>query len=182
GMKNVLTSLKPTSMDDIVAINALYRPGPMEHNTNYINRKHGKERITYIHDDLETILKQTYGVLVYQEQIMQIVHELAGLSLGEADILRRAISKKNRQLIEEQKTTFINGCLASGYEKNIAEKLFSRIVQLVDYGFNKSHSVAYSKISYHLSYLKIYYPTYFYAHLFSSIANYAYKLHKSLKE
>src|SRR5699024_5830734 len=108
-MKNVLTSLKLTSMDDIVEINALYRPGTMEHIPIYIKRKHGKERITYIHDDLEAILKQTYGVLVYQEQIMQIVHEFAGLSLGEADILRRAISKKNRQLIEEQKTTFING-------------------------------------------------------------------------
>lgn len=182
GMKNVLTSLKPTSMDDIVAINALYRPGPMEHIPTYINRKHGKERITYIHDDLEAILKQTYGVLVYQEQIMQIVHEFAGLSLGEADILRRAISKKNRQLIEEQKTSFINGCLARGYEKNIAEKLFSWIVQFADYGFNKSHSVAYSKISYQLSYLKTYYPTYFYAHLFSSISNEADKLHQYIKE
>src|SRR5699024_3789762 len=155
--------------------------GPMEHIPTYINRKHGKRRITYIHDDLEAILKQTYGVLVYQEHIMQIGHEFAGLSLGEADILRRSIRKKNRQLLEKQKTTFINSCLARGYEKNIAEMLFSWIVQFADYGVNKSHSVAYSKISYQLSYLKTYYPTYFYAHLFSSIANEAYKLHQYIK-
>lgn len=182
GMKNVLTSLNPTSMDDIVAINALYRPGPMEHISTYINRKHGLEHVTYIHPDLESILKPTYGVLVYQEQIMQIVHEFAGLSLGAADILRRAISKKSRHLIEEQKIAFINGCLERGYGSNVAEKLFSWIVQFADYGFNKSHSVAYSKISYQLSYLKAYYSTYFYAHLFSSIANEADKLHRYMKE
>lgn len=182
GMKNVLTSLKPTTIDDIVAINALYRPGPMDHISTYVRRKHGKEPVTYIHPDLEPILKPTYGVLVYQEQIMQIVHEFAGLSLGAADVLRRAISKKNRQLIEEQKVAFINGCLQQGYTNQIAEKLFSWIVQFADYGFNKSHSVAYSKISYYLSYLKVYYPTYFFAHLLSSVVNEANKLQQYVKE
>src|SRR5699024_1004512 len=140
---------------------ALYRPGPMEHISTYIRRKHGKEPVSYLHPDLKPILHSTYGVLIYQEQIMQIAHRFAGLSLGEADILRRAISKKNRQLIDEQKQNFIHGCVQQGYEEPIAEKLFLWIVKFANYGFNKSHSVAYSKIAYQLSYLKAHYPTHF---------------------
>ena len=182
GMKKVLTTLRPTSMDDIIAINALYRPGPMEQIPTYIRRKHRQESVSYVHPDLEPILESTYGVLIYQEQIMQIAHEFAGLSLGKADILRRAISKKDRQLIDEQEQTFINGCIRNGYDTQIAEEIFSWIVKFANYGFNKSHSVAYSKIAYQLSYLKAHYPTYFFAQLLSSVANNANKLHSYVKE
>ena len=169
GMKNVLVNLQPTTIEDIIALNALYRPGPMEQIPTYINRKHRREKVTYIHPDLEPILQKTYGVLVYQEQIMQVAHQFAGLSLGEADILRRAVSKKDVTLIETQREAFIQGCLQKGYDKSIAEEIFSWIVKFANYGFNKSHSVAYSKIAYQLSYLKANYPTYFFAQLLSSV-------------
>lgn len=182
GMKNVLINLKPTSLDDIVALNALYRPGPMEQIPTYIKRKHRKEKVTYIHPDLEPILNKTYGVLVYQEQIMQVAHHFAGLSLGEADILRRAVSKKNRKLIEAQKDTFIRGCLKKGYEREIAEEIFSWIIKFANYGFNKSHSVAYSIIAYQLSYLKANYPTYFFAQLLSSAINDGTKMNMYVRE
>src|SRR5699024_10175160 len=168
GMKQVLTRLQPTSLADIIALNALYRPGPMDQIPAYINRKHGKEAITYLHPDLQSILEPTYGVLVYQEQIMQVAHQFAGLSLGQADILRREIGDKNQELIQEQKETFVQGCKAKNYPTAIAEEMFSWIYKFADYGFNKSHSVAYSKISYQLSYLKAHYPTYFFAQLFST--------------
>lgn len=109
GMKNVLEKLRPTHFEDVVVVNALYRPGPMEFIPNYIKRKEGKESINYPHPDLETILKPTYGVLVYQEQIMQIVSEMAGFSLGQADLLRRAVSKKDKEMIEEQEKPFYKG-------------------------------------------------------------------------
>ena len=182
GMKRVLKDLKPTSLEDIVALNALYRPGPMENIPTYIDRKHGRKSVTYLHPDLEPILNKTHGVLIYQEQIMQIAHQFAGLSLGEADILRRAISKKNRKLIEEQKEAFIRGCLHKGYRENIAVEIFSWIVKFADYGFNKSHSVAYSKIAYQLSYLKANYPTYFFAHLLSTVLNDGKKLAMYVRE
>lgn len=182
GMKRVLTNLKPTTLEDIVALNALYRPGPMENIPTYIDRKHGRKTITYLHPDLEPILHKTYGVLIYQEQIMQVAHQFAGLSLGQADILRRAISKKDRNLIEEQKETFIDGCMKKGYQKSIAEEIFSWIVKFANYGFNKSHSVAYSKIAYQLSYLKANYPTYFFAHLLGTVSNDAKKLNMYVRE
>jgi len=182
GMKRVLQDLQPTSLEDIIALNALYRPGPMENIPTYIDRKHGRKSVTYLHPDLEPILNNTYGVLIYQEQIMQIAHQFAGLSLGEADILRRAISKKNRQLIDEQKETFIRGCMNKGYSKEIAIEIFSWIVKFANYGFNKSHSVAYSQIAYQLSYLKANYPTYFFAHLLGTVLNDANKLRMYIRE
>src|SRR5690625_1433885 len=182
GMKSVLRRLKPTSLEDIIAVNALYRPGPMEHIPTYIERKHGKKSFTYVHPNLEPILQKTYGVLIYQEQIMQIAHEFAGLSLGAADILRRAVSKKDRKLIDELKEAFINGCLKNGYEKYVAEEVFSWIVKFANYGFNKSHSVAYSKIAYQLSYLKANYPTYFFAQLLSTVSNEPAKLNMYVRE
>lgn len=182
GMKQVLTSLKPTSLNDIIALNALYRPGPMEQIPTYINRKHERESVKYLHPKLEPILQSTYGVLLYQEQIMQIAHQFAGLSLSQADILRRAISKKNKQLIEEQRDTFIKGCLKQGYDKAIAKELFSWIFKFANYGFNKSHSVAYSKIAYQLSYLKAHYPTYFFAQLFGNAINDSHKLNLYVRE
>ena len=182
GMKRVLTELKPTSLEDIIALNALYRPGPMENIPTYIERKYGRQKITYLHPDLEPILKNTYGVLVYQEQIMQVAHQFAGLSLGEADILRRAVSKKNRALIERLKESFIRGCMKKGYDERVAEEVFSWILKFANYGFNKSHSVAYSKIAYQLSYLKANYPTYFFAHLLGTVSNDAKKLVMYVRE
>lgn len=182
GMKQVLTRLQPTSLADIIALNALYRPGPMDQIPTYINRKHGIEEITYLHSDLKSILEPTYGVLVYQEQIMQVAHQFAGLSLGQADLLRRAISDKNHELIQEQKATFVQGCMDKNYPTAIAEEVFSWIYKFADYGFNKSHSVAYSKISYQLSYLKAHYPAYFFAQLFGTALNDAIKLRTYMRE
>src|SRR5699024_2730569 len=143
----LLTKLKPTTLEDIIAINALYRPGPMRYIPTYIQRKLKKQKISYPHEDLKPILKQTYGVLIYQEQIMQIAHQLAGFTLGEADLLRRAVSKKNRQELAKQREIFIQGCLNNGYSKDVAKQLFLWIVKFSNYGFNRSHAVAYSKIS-----------------------------------
>ena len=171
GMKRVLKQLKPTELSDIVALNALYRPGPMDQIPTFIKRKFNKEPISYVHQDLEPILKDTYGVLVYQEQIMQIAHKIAGFTLGEADILRRAVSKKDVHVMEQIEKKFLAGCLANNYKKEVAEEIFSWINRFANYGFNKSHSVAYSKISYDLSYLKANYPTDFFAELLSSTLN-----------
>lgn len=182
GMKQVLTRLKPTSFEDIVAVNALYRPGPMDYIQTYIDRKHGKERVTYLHPDLEPILSKTYGVLVYQEQIMQIAHQIAGFTLGEADILRRAISKKESTLMDQQKSAFIQGCLNNGYDETIATELFVWIVKFSNYGFNRSHAVAYSKISYQLAYLKANYPQHFFAELLGSVSNQEDKVSQYVKE
>lgn len=170
GMRDVLERLEPTHFEDIVAVNALYRPGPMEFIQTYINRKNGSEEVNYPHPDLHPILHKTYGVLIYQEQIMQIAHKMAGFSLGQADILRRAVSKKKEQAIVEQKDAFINGCRSNGYSKDVAEEMFQWIVRFSNYGFNRSHAVAYSIISYQLAYLKAHYPAYFMAELMSSVS------------
>ncbi|WP_164668387.1 DNA polymerase III subunit alpha [Virgibacillus doumboii] len=182
GMKQVLTRLKPTTFEDIVAVNALFRPGPMENIPVYISRKHGQEKVEYPHPDLKPILEKTYGVLIYQEQIMQIAHKIAGFSLGEADILRRAVSKKQQQVMEEQKESFIQGCLQNGYPENTAEEIFNWIVKFSNYGFNRSHAVAYSMISYQLAYLKAHFPAGFFAELLSSFASQQEKVHAYIKE
>ena len=182
GMKQVLTQLKPTTLEDIIAVNALYRPGPMSYIPTYIKRKFKEEHITYPHKDLEPILEKTYGVLIYQEQIMQIAHQFAGFSLGDADLLRRAISQKKRETITNQQEAFIQGCLANGYTKEVAEEVFKWIVKFSNYGFNRSHAVAYSKISYQLAYLKAHYPTHFFAELLTSVANQHEKVYLYIKE
>lgn len=182
GMKEVLMKLKPTSFEDIVAVNALYRPGPMEYIPTYIARKHHKEKITYPHPDLATILADTYGVLVYQEQIMQIAHKIAGFTLGQADILRRAVSKKQETVMEKQKEAFIQGCLTNGYNQNVAEEIFAWIVKFSNYGFNRSHAVAYSMIAYQLAYLKAHYPVSFFSELLSSVTNQQDKVMAYVKE
>lgn len=168
GMTRVLTDLQPTVFDDLVAVNALYRPGPMEYISTFIARKNGKEQVVYPHEDVAPILKKTYGVLIYQEQIIQLAHRIAGLTYAEADVLRRAISKKDLHMMEELKQSFINGCLENEYERNVAEQLFDWIVRFSNYGFNKSHSVAYSTISYQLAYIKAHEPLIFYTCLLSS--------------
>lgn len=182
GMKEVLTRLKPTSFEDIVAVNALYRPGPMDYIPVYIERKHKREKVIYPHPDLAPILEKTFGVLVYQEQIMQIAHRIAGFSLGNADILRRAVSKKRIQLMDKQKESFINGCLENGYDQEVAEEIFSWIVKFSEYGFPRSHAVAYSKISYQLAYLKANYPANFFAELLSAAGNQQDKVYLYIKE
>ncbi|OIJ12404.1 DNA polymerase III subunit alpha [Anaerobacillus alkalilacustris] len=168
GMRRVLANLKPTEFEDIVAVNALYRPGPMENIPLYIEGKHKKRQVTYLHKDLKPILEKTYGVIIYQEQIMQIASKMAGFSLGEADILRRAVSKKNLETLEEQRGQFVRGCLANGYNEKIATDVYNLIVRFANYGFNRSHSVAYSVISYYLAYLKANYPTAFFAALLTN--------------
>ena len=182
GMKQVLTELKPTEFEDIVAVNALYRPGPMDFIPTYINRKFNREKVSYPHPDLKPILEKTYGVLVYQEQIMQIANKIAGFSLGQADILRRAVSKKKQDVMDEQKEAFINGCLENGYSIKVAEEIFGWIVKFSNYGFPRSHAVAYSKISYQLSYLKAHYPENFFAELLSSTASQQDKVQVYIKE
>ncbi|MFD1415394.1 DNA polymerase III subunit alpha [Oceanobacillus jeddahense] len=185
GMQNVLKELQPSSFEDIVAVNALYRPGPMDFIPVYIRRKFKQEPVTYPHPDLEPILKSTYGVLIYQEQIMQIAHRIAGFSLGDADILRRAVSKKKKEVMQEQEQAFIKGCLKNGYSQAVAGEIFSWIVRFSNYGFPRSHAVAYSKISYQLSFLKAHYPEVFFSCLLTDAKNQPEKLlayQESLKE
>ncbi|MGG8394921.1 DNA polymerase III subunit alpha, partial [Bacillus cereus] len=168
GMRNVLRGLKPNEFEDIVAVNSLYRPGPMEQIPTFIESKHGKRKIEYLHPDLKPILERTYGVIVYQEQIMQIASKLAGFSLGEADLLRRAVSKKNRDILDQERKHFVQGCLRNGYDETSAEKIYDLIVRFANYGFNRSHAVAYSMIGYQLAYLKANYTLEFMTALLSS--------------
>ncbi|MBB5355180.1 DNA polymerase-3 subunit alpha [Anoxybacillus mongoliensis] len=170
GMKRVLRELQPTTFEDIVAVNALFRPGPMEQIPTYISRKHGREQIRYMHDDLQPILQSTYGVIVYQEQIMKIAEQMAGFSLAEADLLRRAISKKDVEQMEKEKKHFVEGCIQNGYDADLANELYELIVRFAGYGFNRSHAVAYSYIAYMLAYIKAHYPLDFYATLLTNVS------------
>ncbi|MFC5558312.1 DNA polymerase III subunit alpha [Ureibacillus thermophilus] len=163
GMKKALREIAPTQFSDIVAVNALYRPGPMQFISVYAKRKKRLEPVVMPHPDLEPILKETYGIIVYQEQIMQIAHTMAGFSLGQADLLRRAVSKKKREVLEEQRAAFVNGAVKKGYSKEAADSVYEQIVRFADYGFAKSHAVAYSMISYQMAFLKAHYPMEFYA-------------------
>ena len=168
GIKRVLEQLHPDSFEDIVAVNALYRPGPINNIDHFINRKHGKERVQYPDPSLKKILGTTYGVLVYQEQVMQTAQVLAGFSLGEADLLRRAMSKKNADVIQRERAKFIEGAIKLGRKKKTAEKVYDYIAQFANYGFNRSHAVAYSKIAFWLAYFKVHYPGAFYLALLNS--------------
>ncbi|WP_461201296.1 DNA polymerase III subunit alpha [Anoxybacillus sp. TBDG-1] len=170
GMKRVLRELQPTTFEDIVAVNALFRPGPMDQIPTYISRKHGREPIRYMHDDLQSILQSTYGVIVYQEQIMKIAQQMANFSLADADLLRRAISKKDIGQMEKEKKRFIEGCIQNGYAAHIANELYEIIVRFAGYGFNRSHAVAYSYIAYMLAYIKAHYPLDFYATLLTNVS------------
>jgi len=169
GMKSFLRQLKVTSFNDIVAAIALFRPGPMDNIPHYINRKQGKEKIDYIHKDLESILKPTYGIMIYQEQIMKVAQKIANYSLGEADILRRAMSKKKLEILEKEKTKFISQSIENGYDEKTANDVYELILKFANYGFNKSHSVAYSVISYQMAYLKAHYTKYFIANLLNNV-------------
>lgn len=168
GMRKVLTRLKPSRFEDIVAVNALYRPGPMENIPLFIDRKHGVKKVEFPHPDLKPILENTYGVIVYQEQIMQIASKMAGFSLGEADLLRRAVGKKKKEILDKERSHFVQGALKKGYESTLANDIYDLIVRFANYGFNRSHAVAYSMIAYQLAYLKANYPVYFMAGLLTS--------------
>jgi len=170
GMQNLVTRLKPTTFEDIIAILALYRPGPMESGMldDFIERKHGRAKIEYMFEQLREILEPTYGVIVYQEQVMQIVQKIGGFSLGQADLVRRGMGKKDIKYIEEQKAYFAEGAAAQGLDAKKAEELFDLILKFAGYGFNKSHSAAYAMITYRTAYLKAYYGAAFMAALLTS--------------
>ncbi|MCR5787071.1 MAG: DNA polymerase III subunit alpha [Acholeplasmatales bacterium] len=168
GIRKVLQKLHPTTIDDIVAVLALYRPGPMDQIDEFIARKHGKP-FDYIHKDLAHILKSTYGIIVYQEQIMLIAHDFAGMSLGEADLLRRAVSKKNKDLLDAQRESFVRHCINNGYDKNVGNEIYDYIVKFASYGFNKSHAVGYALLSYQMAYLKANYFKIFMAHILNNV-------------
>ncbi|PTG10463.1 DNA polymerase III subunit alpha [Staphylococcus chromogenes] len=169
GVRRVLQKLKPQHFEDIVAVTSLYRPGPMEEIPTYIRRRHQPSEVSYLHPDLEPILKRTYGVIIYQEQIMQIASQFAGFSYGEADILRRAMSKKNRAVLENERQHFIEGATSKGYEQSLSEEIFDLVLKFADYGFPRAHAVSYSKIAYIMSYLKVHYASYFYANILSNV-------------
>ena len=160
GMRQIVRDLKPSSLEDISSILALYRPGPLDAGLipKFINRKHGRERIDVVHAKLEPILQETYGIMVYQEQIMKIAQDLAGYSLGEADLLRRAMGKKKKSEMEKHQSLFVQGASARGVEAKVAEALFEQMVLFAEYCFNKSHSTAYGAVTYQTAYLKAHYP------------------------
>lgn len=158
GIRKVLRDLKPNNFEDIVAVLALYRPGPMEQIPRFIRAKHGIEQVHYPHPELEEILRPTYGIIVYQEQIMQIAAKMAGFSLGQADILRRAVSKKKKEILDEQRVAFVDGCVSNGYEAEVGHEIYDLIVRFADYGFNRSHAAAYAVLAYQTAYLKANYP------------------------
>ena len=162
GIRRVLKKLRPTNLEDIAAVNALYRPGPMEQIDTFIKRKHGQEVVKYPHPILESILQSTYGVMVYQEQVMQVTSEMAGFSLGQADILRRAIGKKDGIVIEKEKAHFIEGAIGKGIDVASATEVYQYIERFANYGFNRSHAFAYSLLAYQLAYFKAHYPRAFY--------------------
>jgi DNA polymerase-3 subunit alpha len=164
-MQDLAKKLKPTGFEDIIAMLALYRPGPMESGMldDFVERKHGRKKVTYMFDELEPILKPTYGVIVYQEQVMQIVQTIGGFSLGGADLVRRAMGKKIKEEMDKLKGQFAKGAKERGFDEEKAEELFDLIVKFAGYGFNKSHSAAYAMITFYTSYLKYYHPTEFMA-------------------
>lgn len=171
GIKNVLVSLHPDNFELIVAVNALYRPGPMENIDHFIKRKNGQEPVTYPDESLKPILGVTYGILVYQEQVLQVASQLAGFSLGEADLLRRAMSKKKQAVMDEMQDKFIAGAQTMGHSRAVAEQVFDYIDQFARYGFNRSHAVAYSKMAFQMAYLKTHFPEAFFTALLNSVAN-----------
>ena len=163
GMREALVQMKPNHIEDIIALVALYRPGPMSNISTYNDCKNGKQKPDYLHPLLEEILKPTYGVIIYQEQVMQIAQKLSGFTAGQADLLRRAMGKKKRAELEKQKQNFIAGAVKNGISKDVATGIFLKIEPFAEYGFNKSHAAAYAIISYQTSFLKTYYPKEFIA-------------------
>lgn len=165
GMKNFLSKLKPDNFSDLVAAVALFRPGPMQNIDSFIRRKEGKEQVIYPDSSLENILKDTYGIMIYQEQIMQVLVKMANYSFAEADNIRRAMSKKKLEVMEKEREVFIERSVRNGYTKEKANEVYDLIIKFANYGFNKAHSVSYALIGYQMAYLKANYPVYFIANL-----------------
>ena len=184
GMRDLIKKLKPTKFEEITALLALYRPGPLNSgmHTTFVDRKHGKSPVTYPHELLEPVLSETYGVIVYQEQVMESARVLAGYSMGEADILRRVMGKKKIEEMEEQREIFIKGCEKKSIPEKKANKIFELIEQFAEYGFNKSHSAAYAVISYQTAFLKTYYPEHFMAAVLSTELGNTDKIHALIQE
>ena len=168
GMTRYLVELKPTEFEDIVTMITLFRPGPMEFIPSYIKRKHGKEKVTYLHPKLKPILEKTYGICIYQESLMQIARDLAGFTYGQADVLRKAVGKKIKSLLNEQKDKLLQGMKSNGISDKIAQEIWEWILPFAYYGFNRSHSCAYAMIAYQTAYLKTLYPVEFMAALLTS--------------
>lgn len=182
GMKRAIKEVEPNSFRDVAALLALFRPGPMESIPSYARRKKGLEKITYLSPELEPILKETYGIIVYQEQIMQIARASAGFSFGEADLFRRAISKKKMDKLLALKANFINGCLKNGHSEKMAESLYALIERFANYGFNKSHAVSYAVLTSQMAYLKAHYPEEFYCAILSALSPSDAKFKNTLSE
>jgi DNA polymerase-3 subunit alpha len=171
GMKDVLRKVQPRVFLDLAALNALYRPGPMQFIDDYSDRKHGRKAITYIFPELEEILGETYGIIVYQEQVMRIAVKIAGFSLAKADTLRKAMGKKIQEMIDREGENFVRGGVDNGFPKDKVRTLWEQIVPFAKYGFNKSHSVAYAYVAYQTAYLKVHYPSHFMAAMLTSEVN-----------
>ncbi|MGF9698219.1 DNA polymerase III subunit alpha [Paenibacillus sp. MABNR03] len=169
GMRRVLKDLKPSVFEDIISVLALYRPGPMGFISKYIQGKHGQIEVDYPHADLESILKDTYGIIVYQEQIMQIASRMAGFSLGEADLLRRAVSKKKREVLDLERGHFVQGSLKQGYSEEEADLVYDMIVKFANYGFPRAHAAAYGVLAFQTAYLKAHYPVHFMASMLTAV-------------
>lgn len=184
GMQEICRKLKPKELEDLAALNALYRPGPLDGGMvdDFIARHRGERRVKYIVPEMRDILENTYGILVYQEQIMQIAQKLAGYSLGDADMMRRAMGKKKRSEMAVHEQKFIDGAISNGIERDKAEEIYNLMAQFADYGFNRSHSVAYAYIAYQTAYLKAHYPAYFYSSVLSNEANDSAKIYKYSNE
>ena len=184
GMRALMVRLKPTVFEDIIALVALYRPGPMESgmHDDYVRRKHGEAKVEYPLPQLEPILKETYGVILYQEQVMQIAAAVSGFSLAEADLLRRAMGKKDPAVMAAQRDRFVSGAVAQGVPKAKATEFFNLIEKFAGYGFNKSHSAAYALVAYQTAYLKAHYPLEFLAAVLNSEINNTAALAKHIME
>jgi len=169
GMRSLIRQMKPREFEDIVTLLALFRPGPMENIPSYLKRRFQQESVTYVHPILEEILKPTSGIIIYQEQIIKIANLFAGYSLGEADLLRRAVSKKQQDILEKERERFVNYASKQGHDMSVSHEIYDYIVKFANYGFNRAHSVAYAMVSYWMAYLKANYPAYFISVLSSSV-------------
>lgn len=184
GMVEICRKLKPESLEDLSALNALYRPGPLDGGMvdDYIERRHGRRKVTYIVPQMKEILENTYGILIYQEQIMQLAQKLAGYSLGEADLMRRAMGKKKKEEMALHEEKFVKGAIERGIPETKAKTIFTLMAQFADYGFNRSHSFAYAYLAYQTAYLKAHYPTHFYAAVLSNEISNSEKLSRYIAE
>jgi DNA polymerase-3 subunit alpha len=182
GMRDLMRRYEPDRLEDLIALNALYRPGAMQFIGDFIDRKHGRKEVSYELPELKPILEETYGVMIYQEQVMQIAQVIAGYSLGEADILRRAMGKKKKEEMDQQRERFLQGAVARGFAPRKAEKLFEQMAKFAEYGFNKSHSAAYAYLAYVTAYLKAHYPVEFMSALLTSETGNTAKVVKYINE